>query len=364
VLASLGYDFVGSKADPVDPMRGQYPGHGAATASVIMSARGRGSEPQVDGIAPGARLVPLRVSDSVIHISFANVRKAVLHAAGHVQVISMSLGGPFPSRALRRALAQAAERGVITVAAAGNQYPFVVYPARYPEVLAVAASNCARAAWKNTTRGSAVDCSAPGETVWRAQSRLVKGVPRYDVAPSSGSSYAAAIVAGVCALWVDHRGHQALFQRYGAKLAAAFRKVVMEAGCETPSGWDDDTLGAGIIHAGKVLAARLPAGSTVRVPAAPTATESAVDYFPALEPDAALAAITAGVPQGKRGGVRRAFDIAGDELLFQLGSNAQLRAVIYERATRKATRGRATRSAPSRAIKLDASPTFRETFGF
>ena len=129
----------------MDPMVGRSPGHGTATASVIMSARASADEITVVGSAPSATLVPLRVSTSVIHLSFKNLTRAIYHAVDRVgaHVISMSLGGPHHSQALEEAIEHALERGVIVLAAAGNVWPWVVYPARFERVIAVAACNCA-----------------------------------------------------------------------------------------------------------------------------------------------------------------------------------------------------------------------------
>lgn len=352
VLAGLGYDFVREKSDSRDPLTGANPGHGTSTASVISSA---------EGIAPDAQLIPLRVSDSVIHISFTHLRRALHFIAGKAQIVSMSLGGPFPSRALHRALQHVSELGAVCVAASGNVYPFVVYPARYPEVLAVAATNCQQKRWQWSTNGGAVDFSAPGESVWCATSTLRSGAPSFTVERASGTSFAAATAAGVCALWIAKHGHAKLVAKYGARVAAVFREIVMRSGCNAPSQWNAQTMGAGIIDAQKILAAALPASVAAAWEAAPRGVlESAAEFFPMLDPDVALAAITANVPR-TRGGVRAAFDVAGDELLFQLGSNARLREAIFDRAV--SARKRGTPSARSRP-KLDASATFRRNFGF
>ena len=367
VLAGAGYDFVRGQVMSLDPLTGANPGHGTSTASVLMSARGGADSEQVDGIAPNAQLVPLRVSDSVIHLSFTNLRRALHFIAGKAQVISMSLGGPFPSQALRRALLHANDLGAVCVAASGNVYPFVVYPARYAEVIAVAATNCNRKRWKWSTNGRAVDFSAPGESVWCAASKLSADAPVYSVERGSGTSFAAASAAGIAALWIARHGHANLVARYGARVGAAFRELVTRSGCNTPSDWNAKTMGAGIIDAQKVLAAALPAGAAAAAGATPRSTmESALEYFPMLEPDVALAAITANVPRTRRGGVRAAFDLAGDELLFQLGANARLREDIHDCATAKPARSgkRGARTAKKTPLALDASAAFRRAFGY
>ena len=79
----------------------------------------------------------------------------------------MSLGGIW-SRSLRAAIQRAVARDVIVLAAAGNCVGLVVWPAAYPETLAVGGTNIADKKWKGSSSGSAVDFSAPAEFVWRA----------------------------------------------------------------------------------------------------------------------------------------------------------------------------------------------------
>ena len=177
-----GRDFEDGDPDPLDPLKkSDSLGHGTATASVIMSARAAAQERTVVGTAPSAQLVPLRVSDSVIHFSFKNVTQAIYHAVdrANAHVISMSLGGPFFSGALEAAIDHAISKGVIVLAAAGNVWPFVVYPARFDQVIAVAACNCNRQPWSKSASGSAVDITAPGESVWRALSTKRGGTVVY-----------------------------------------------------------------------------------------------------------------------------------------------------------------------------------------
>lgn len=259
VLVAQGFDFQASDPDPRDPLDGSAPGHGTSTASVIMSAL-RGPDPIfVSGVAPRASLVPVRVSGGVVHVSFQNVVEGIHHCVDKgVHVISMSLGGPVPSSALERAVDRAVDAGVIVLAAAGNVWPFVVYPARLPHVIAVAATNCDRRPWSNSASGEAVDVAAPGESVWRASAERRKGKAVFDVAPSSGTSYAVANAAGACALWLAFHGRDALITRYGASnVARVFAKLLADA-CETPPGWNARRYGRGIIDAERLLLQRLP----------------------------------------------------------------------------------------------------------
>jgi thermitase len=360
VRVASGFDFVDEDPNALDPLESDAAGHGTSTASVIMSPTGAAGVREVSGVAPRASIVPLRVSTSVVHFSFARLTRAIYHAVdvAKVDVLSMSLGGPSPSEALERALLYAIERGVIPLAAAGNVWPFVVYPAKYSHVFAVAASNCLDQKWSGSASGSAVDATAPGESVWRAAADLKNGNPRYKVAMSSGTSYAVATTAGACALWLAFHGKPALAQLYGsAGLARAFRRVLKSSGVRTPNDWPTDRMGAGILDAVKLLSAPLPVTTAGVRSAAPVGTvERALDYFPDDDPDRVMHALTASVPTErttKSRAVRRAMDDVGDELLFQLATDPALRARVHEQATGAGTRsiGKPPRSDASQRCK-------------
>jgi serine protease len=265
-----GYDFLKDDPEPIDaddaPSLRPFPGHGTGTASVIVSDRGPQHVDHVSGVAWGARFVPFRVSRSVIHLSMRNVTKAIHGAVDSgCRVISMSLGGIgwwFLHDAVRRAV----DEGVIVIAAAGNGYPFVpfvVWPAAYDEVIAVAASNVERRPWSGSCRGSAVDITAPGESVWRADATAGSSTA---VGRSSGTSYATAHVAGVAAMWLAyHGGWQSLADRYGKRgVPQVFKEILAGYGFSTVAGWDTSRFGPGILDAEAVLLAPLPAAAPAR----------------------------------------------------------------------------------------------------
>lgn len=297
LLTAQGYDFEDDREDPVDSLSGQAPGHGTATASVAMSARGSQAtwEP-VDGIAPEAQLVPYRVSTSVVHLRFTNVARAIHRAVDQGQhVISMSLGGPFGPRYLRRAVQRAVREGIVVISAAGNVWPWVIYPGRFPETVCVAASNCHGAVWDDSASGSTVDVTAPGESVWRAR---IDSAGQHSTGRSSGTSYATAMMAGACALWLAYHGRDRLIETYGTGgLASAFKRVLVNHGVWVPAGWDTGDHGAGILDVEALLQAPLPPVSM----AVPEAVEERglVDdvqqiavYFPDLTPSEVRQALT------------------------------------------------------------------------
>jgi hypothetical protein len=295
ILDADGYDFEDDDHDAKDPLETTgfipNPGHGTKSGSVIVSPKGRqmpGGQPTefVTGVAPGARLVPLRVNKSVVHFKTGNLAKAISNAAGDdrtlvkrkADVISISMGG-LPGWSLWKSVKFARDKGVIVVAAAGNEVKTVVWPARFKEVVAVSASNVECGLWEGASHGGAVDITAPGESVWRAST----DPPGVDsIGMGQGTTFATATVAGVAALWLayhrDASGQDSpemqILKRDGL-VTGAFRDALkagawrpdqantIPAGvhCAGNAPWPTDEYGAGIVNAEGVLEARLTLGS-------------------------------------------------------------------------------------------------------
>ena len=234
------------------------------------------------GVAPKAKLIPLRTSHGVFYPSGeANERlaKAIKHAVDKgCKVISMSLGG-FGSSKLRKAVEYANKNDVIMIAAVGNRLLGVLesehlWPARYPEVVGVCACNMKGNVWKGAFTGKEVDITAPGEDVWRAKTVKVDDAKRnYFVEPGSGTSYATAIVAGIAALWLAHHGGwnklKAKYKQDGL-LSAVFRYLLKTKGYSWPTGktWNTKKHGVGIVDARKLLAAPLPSANDPKLQSA------------------------------------------------------------------------------------------------
>lgn len=108
--------------------------------------------------------MPVKVLGANGSGSSATVAKGIIWAADHgADVISLSLGGPGTTRTLADAVAYAAGKGVVLVAAAGNEGTTSrFYPAAYPEVIAVAASDSSDRLYSWSNRGSWVAVAAPG----------------------------------------------------------------------------------------------------------------------------------------------------------------------------------------------------------
>ncbi len=229
------------------------PGHGTATGSVIVSGLAAG---EVSGVAPAARIVPIRTAKSVVQVFDSDLARAVRHAVvADCDVISMSLGG----RAyfgLGAAIRNARRKGLIVLAAAGNCVKFVVAPAAYDHCIAVAGTNVDDRPWIGSSRGRKVAISAPGQHVWVAH-RKAAADPTDGVKPGEGTSYSVAGAAGVAALWLAH--HDLDRDAEPFLLHDLFVELLRET-ARRPPGWESlaPRYGAGIVDAEALLQRPLP----------------------------------------------------------------------------------------------------------
>jgi hypothetical protein len=254
-----GFDVIDDDNDPTDPLTEPgNPGHGTGTASVLVSL----DSYIVTGSAPEAQLMPIRTIESVVRIRQITVARAIDWAIQEgAHVITMSLGG-IPASALHRAITRAVEADLIVLAAAGNCVRLVVWPARYDECIAVAATNAADEPWPGTCRGAAVDISAPGQNVYRAVVPPGGPTDADTVGQGQGTSFAVALTAGVAAMWVAHHGRTnvvAAAHARGETVQAMFRRL-LQATARRPTPWNADAMGPGIVDARALLEAGFDVG--------------------------------------------------------------------------------------------------------
>ncbi|MBM4390518.1 MAG: peptidase S8 [Deltaproteobacteria bacterium] len=152
-----GYDFYNNDNDPTDGN-----GHGTFVAGTI--AQNTGNDVGVSGVAPGAKILPVKVlGDGGIGDMNAIANGLVWATDQGAKVANLSLGSAYPSATLESACRYAYDRGVTVVAATGNEYASSVgYPARYDTVIAVGATGQGGALAGYSNRGTGLDLVAPG----------------------------------------------------------------------------------------------------------------------------------------------------------------------------------------------------------
>ncbi|MCC7441446.1 MAG: S8 family serine peptidase [Bdellovibrionales bacterium] len=189
-----GWDYSAGDADPSDVQ-----GHGTHVAGII-GAEGDNAE-GITGLNWRVRLMAVRFLGDDGSGSTADGVKTVLYAAEQgARVLNMSWGGSGHSRALADALDHAHARGMLAVAAAGNDTTDTDYKPHYPSsyesptLLSVASSaeNGTLSGFSNFGKLS-VDLAAPGSSI--LSTFLAGGYKRL-----SGTSMAAPMVSGVAAL--------------------------------------------------------------------------------------------------------------------------------------------------------------------
>jgi thermitase len=364
LLSELGFDFDEDDSNATDTLDDGWlrnPGHGTGTASVIMSGAGRAAdspdEPFVSGVAPLASLIPIRTTKSVVLWSMSNLVRAIRYAVDKsCHVISISLGGPVQSRALHNAVQDAEAAGVIVLCAAGNQVRFVVFPAAFDEVIAVAASTVRDEEWSGSCRGPAVDITAPGASVWRAEVVRANGSAAHAVRRGSGTSFAVAAAAGLAVLWLSYHGRSTLIAKYSKDRLASVFKQVLQSSCRTPADWDTGSFGPGIVHAKRLLEAPLP-------PAAPARGLRGIQRRMVSIDDDRLERIVHLLSPAPRSGVAAAIaellavdesslplvlQDVGDEIAFTIGIDSALRARLIDASRPPAVRRAAPRAAAGR----------------
>jgi len=237
----------------------KHPGHGTRTASVILGGDTALALDGNNGVFPFVDLVPFRVANSVIILGTAdNVSQAVMKAIEDgYQVITMSMGS-YGRQAWRMLAEYAYNKGVFWVCAAGNEVRkllLVVRPAQYPGTIAVAATNYQDKPWPNSSRGKAVDVSAPGENVYVP---TITDGATYAYSYGSGTSYATPHVAAAAALWLGHHGDK-LKQLYAEpwQQVEAFRYLLKKTARKPNNKWPDG-MGAGILNVLELLKHELP----------------------------------------------------------------------------------------------------------
>jgi hypothetical protein len=216
-----GFDAVNNDSDPMDDH-----GHGTHVAGTVASEMNGGG---LAGVSPGVQLLAGKALGSDGSGYTSDLIEAIDWAMQNgAQVINYSLGSSYNSKTLEDKINQAAARGIIQVAAAGNNSGgSLMYPAAYGAVISVAATDSSDRLAGFSALGAEV--AAPGVGI-------TSTVPGGGYATWSGTSMAAPHVTATVALMLANKQ---------TNIRQQLHDTAIDLG---PSG-RDSYYGYGLIHA-------------------------------------------------------------------------------------------------------------------
>ncbi|MFF5172743.1 type VII secretion-associated serine protease mycosin [Micromonospora sp. NPDC000089] len=236
-------------------------GHGTGVASIIAATDSPGVA--FEGLAPRARILPVRVSEQQVvdgresgrTVAATDFARAIRWAVDHdADVLNLSVVLYADDPAVRAAVEYAVRRDVVVVAAAGNLHDGGdprPYPASYDGVLGVGAigADGSRSTFSQT--GSYVDLVAPGSDVLMA-------MPGQGHQRAEGTSYAAPFVAATAAL----------VRQYRPSLSAAQVADRIVRTADPAPGGDRAGYGAGVLNPYRAVVETGPGPARTARPAA------------------------------------------------------------------------------------------------
>jgi subtilisin family serine protease len=224
--------------------------HGTAIAGAIVARS------KLVGAAPEARILAVAAfgaKPNTAEGTTVNILKGIDWAAGKgARIINMSFTGPTDPE-VERKIADVRRKGVVLVAAAGNAGPTSqpLYPAAYPGVIAVTATDAEDRLFAGANRGKYIAVAAPGVDILLA-------APDGGYQMKTGTSFAAAEVSGIAALMLERKpnlGHDAVRR--------ALTSTARDLG---PRGVDPQ-FGAGLVDAYRAIMSLEPATTGARISA-------------------------------------------------------------------------------------------------
>lgn len=140
-------------------------GHGTGIASIIC-ANGEGG---IKGVNPNVDLYSVKVLDGENKAPLSRIIKGIYWCIDNdINIINMSFGTSTYSNAMKKAVEDAYDAGILMVGASGNNAGTVEYPAAFKEVMAVAATNPEAEISSFSNTGNELDVAAPGENIQTA----------------------------------------------------------------------------------------------------------------------------------------------------------------------------------------------------
>jgi thermitase len=234
-----GYDFVNFDETPEDDH-----GHGTHVAGIIAAGiNGAG----LAGLCPTCKIMPIKVLNSSNQGTWSVVVRGINFAVEQgAEVINLSLGAASGSETVRLAIQAAVDAGIVVVAAAGNNASSApYYPAAYPGVIGVSATDNQDQLWGLSNYGENIDLAAPGYRIYSTYNDLSTGGYAY----MTGTSMAAPFVAGLAALVIS-------YAPTAPTADATLTLMTANADDLGAAGWDQ-YFGNGRLNACKTVAATL-----------------------------------------------------------------------------------------------------------
>ncbi|MFB6619001.1 type VII secretion-associated serine protease mycosin [Streptomyces sp. NPDC056367] len=219
-----------------------YVGHGTGISAMIAATGKHPSGDGAYGLAPGAKILPIRVPDWIDGDSSPSMVAAIRYAAdseAKVINISMSIGGTSETDQQRaEAVKYALSKGKLIFAAVGNEGGSsneTVYPAATPGVVGVAGVDAKGEATKESQHGPQVDLSAPGidiVTGCRGKTGLCKTRGTSDATALASAS--AALIWSAHPDWTNNQVLRVLLNTAGKPTSGAQRNDYIGYGVVRP----------------------------------------------------------------------------------------------------------------------------------
>ena len=194
-----GWDFINhdnsAQAGELNPV-GTGTTHGTRVAG-IAAATGNNAK-GIAGVDWNAKILPIQALDDDSYGDTLSVGRSIYYAIDQgADVISISLGSGLPDAFVREAVQAALAKGIVVVAAAGNDgCDCIVYPANYPEVLAVGALSTTSQPAVFSSYGANLDILAPGSNMTSSNWQSDNQTSSY-VSGINGTSFATPMIAGM-----------------------------------------------------------------------------------------------------------------------------------------------------------------------
>ena len=212
-----GINIIDKSKDPQDDN-----GHGSHVCGMI-AAENNGLG--MVGVAPQAKILPVKALDSKGNGSLRNVIEGIIWAAdAGADFITMSLGASNSNDQLEKAIQYASLKGSVVFAAAGNsgENTEILYPARYKNVISIGAidENLSRTSF--TCSGEDLDFLSPGHNIFSI-------APNSGYAIMSGTSMSNPFAVGCAALLLSHnRQHKKFSLRSAQDYIDVLSKVCID----------------------------------------------------------------------------------------------------------------------------------------